>query len=169
MSGAWRVLVLAHAAALAACGGSTPDPGPGEDRDRTAVGTIRQTGAIPTPDTRLETAAGAIVLVGPLAAELARVAGAEVLVRGSVASGADPPTIRVSEYEIRDVDGLRPIVGMLEVRNGALVLRTEDGEERAITGTSERMLRAAGSRVWVTTRGDGSGVVRWGILRPAGP
>lgn len=169
MSGARRVLVLAHAVALAACGGSAPDSGPGDDRDRTAVGTIRQTGAIPIPDTRLETAEGAIVLVGPLAAELARVAGAEVLVRGTVSAGADPPTIRVSDYEIRDVDGLRPFVGLLEERNGTLVLRTERGEERTLTGSSERMRRAAGSRVWVTTRGDEGGVVRWGILLPAHP
>ena len=71
-------------------------------------------------------------------------------------------------YELVSVDGLSPLVGMLELEDGDLVLRKENGQRVELTGGSARMREAAGSKVWVTTRDDGRSIVRWGILKAPG-
>ncbi len=119
-------------------------------------------------ETRLETEDGPIVLVGPLAAELARAAGAVARVRGTSAGADAPAAIRVEAYELVSADGLSPLVGMLELEEGELVLRKENGQRIELTGGSARMREAAGSKVWITTRDDGRSIVRWGILQAPG-
>jgi len=163
------LLVIASAMlGVAGCGGNSSVPDSGGQDERVAEGTIRQTGGSPNVETRLETEDGPIVLVGPLAAELARAAGAVASVRGTSAGEDAPDAIRVEEYELVSVDGLIPLVGMLELEDGDLVLRKENGQRVELTGGSERMREAAGSKVWVTTRDDGRSIVRWGILKAPG-
>ena len=157
-------LVIA-ALGVVGCGGNSSVPEPGGQEERVVEGTIRQTGGTPNVSTRLETKAGPIVLVGPLAAELARAAGAVARVSGISAGEDAPDAIQVEAYELVSVDGLSPLVGMLELEDGDLALRKADGQRVDLTGGSARMREAAGSKVWVTTRDDGRSIVRWGILK----
>ncbi len=129
-------------------------------------GTIRQVGALPNVVTRLETDSGAVLLAGPLSEELARAAGAVARIRGQRAEGRAPPAIRVLSYELREVDGLTPRVGVLELQGGELLLRQRSGLRLVLEGGTSRMRDAAGSKVWVTTREDGRTIIRWGILAP---
>ena len=164
-----NLLVMAAAAlGPAGCGGNSSVPDTGGPEERVAEGTIRQTGGAPNVETRLETDDGSIVLVGPLAAELARAAGAVARVRGISAGDDAPEAIQVDQYDLVSVDGLSPLVGMLDLEEGDLALRTEDGRNVELTGGSARMREASGSKVWVTTRDDGRSIVRWGILKSPG-
>ena len=163
-----EVIFVVSALGVAGCGGNSSVPDSGGPEERIAEGTIRQTGGSPNVETRLETEDGPIVLVGPLAAELARAAGAVARVRGTSAGEDAPDTMRVEAYELVSVDGLSPLVGQLEVEDGDLALRKADGSQVELMGGSARMREAAGSKVWVTTRDDGRSIVRWGILRAPG-
>lgn len=163
-----EVVSVIAALGVVGCGGNSSVPDSGRPEERVAEGTIRQTGGSPNVETRLETEDGPIVLVGPLAAELARAAGAVARVRGASAAENAPDAIRVEAYELVSVDGLSPLVGMLELEDGDLALRKESGQRVELTGGSARMREAAGSKVWVTTRDDGRSIVRWGILKAPG-
>ncbi|MGW8283167.1 MAG: hypothetical protein ACWGON_07695 [Gemmatimonadota bacterium] len=165
----WVVLAaLAGTAPVAAgCGGGSAVPESTGRMERVVQGTIRQVGGMPNVSTRIETGVESVVLVGELAVELARAAGAVARVYGTtVADGAD--RIQVQSYELLSVDGRTPLVGVLDTYNGAIVLRDDDGTVAELAGGTARMREAAGSRVWVTTREDGRTIVRWGILRPVG-
>ncbi len=135
---------------------------------RVVQGTIRQVGGAPNVSTRLETEDGPVLLRGPLSVEIARAAGAVARVRGTTGDD-DPDVIQVERYELVSVDGLSPLVGMLEWEDGALVLQAGEEIRVELAGGTDRMREASGSRVWVTTREDGRTIIRWGILRPPGP
>jgi hypothetical protein len=162
------VVFVIAALGATGCGGNSSVPESGGQDERVVEGTIRQTGGTPNVETRLETEDGPIVLVGPLAAELARAAGAVAEVRGTSAGEAAPDAMRVEAYELVSVDGLSPLVGMLELEDEDLALRKENGQRVELTGGSARMREAAGSKVWITTRDDGRSIVRWGILKAPG-
>jgi hypothetical protein len=162
------VVFVIAALGATGCGGNSSVPESGGQDERVVEGTIRQTGGTPNVSTRLETKDGPIILVGPLAAELARAAGAVAEVRGTSAGEAAPDAMRVEAYELVSVDGLSPLVGMLELEDEDLALRKENGQRVELTGGSARMREAAGSKVWVTTRDDGRSIVRWGILKAPG-
>ena len=71
--------------------------------------------------------------------------------------------MEASSYEILDVDGARPLVGILEPADEGFVLRTSDGDSIRLVGVSEQLAGAAGGRVWVVLT-DAGVVTRYGIL-----
>lgn len=158
------LLVLVGVMFVAGCGSDSSVPESDGSKERVAQGTIRQVGSTPNTTTRIETEDGTVVVVGPLGLEIARAAGAVVRVHGTSIAAGTPDTIRVEKYELLSVDGLTPLVGILDQEDHRLVLDTQDGGRVELVGGSDRMRAAAGSKIWVTTRDDGRSLVRWGIL-----
>jgi hypothetical protein len=105
-----------------------------------------------------------LIVTGPLASELRRLAGATVEVRGAV-SGVARRTIHVESYEIVEIDGARPTVGTVlsggRLAAGADTLHLLDPPAGL----------PVGGRVWVTgERRDGRlRVASWGIIAEATP
>lgn len=159
----WPLLVTA-ALGMAACGREPPVPDASGSGKRVAEGTIRQVGSAPSVTTRIETGAGSVVVIGPLALEIARAAGALARVTGSATGDGEADTIRAEAYQLVSVDGMSPLVGVLAVDAGSLILVMDSGRQVDLIGGSARMREATGSKVWVTTRDDGRSIVRWGIL-----
>ena len=163
----WLLLVTA-ALGMAACGREPPSPDASGSGERVAGGTIRQVGSAPNATTRIETGAGPVVVIGPLALEIARAAGAVARVTGPATGDSAAVTIRAEAYHLMSVDGISPLVGVLALDAGSLVLAADSGGRVDLIGGSARMREAVGSKVWVTTRDDGRSIVRWGILRERG-
>jgi hypothetical protein len=103
-------------------------------------------------------------VIGPLALEIARAAGAVARVTGPATGDSEADTIRAEAYQLVSVDGMSPLVGVLAVDAGSLILVMDSGRQVNLIGGSARMREATGSKVWVTTRDDGRSIVRWGIL-----
>jgi hypothetical protein len=158
----WSVLLTV---VLAGCGPDSSVPESAGGGTAVAEGTVRQVGSAPVATTRIETEDGPVVVVGPLALELARASGAVARVHGSASGSGGPDTIRAVKYELVSVDGLSPLVGVLGLTDGRLTVATEYGQRVGLDGASDRMRSAVGSKIWVTTSDDGRSVVRWGILR----
>jgi hypothetical protein len=152
-------------AVLVGCGPESAVPESAGTGTLVVEGTVRQVGSTPSAATRIETGDGPVVVVGPLAAEIARASGAVARIQGTDPGGGTADTIRAVNYELVSVDGLSPLVGILALEDGVVAVGTEDGRRVELVGASDRLRSAAGSKVWVTTRDDGRTVVRWGILR----
>lgn len=101
----------------------------------------------------------ALIITGPLESELRSLAGATVVVRGTE-SGAARRTIQVESYEIVEINGERPFVGLVlpgdRLAAGADTLTLEGAPDA---------LRA-GDRVWITgeRRGTRLRVSSWGAI-----
>lgn len=97
---------------------------------------------------------------GPWAAELRRLAGAEVAVWGQAEGGV----LRASGYRVVRVDGQPVEVGVVErAPGGGLQLRRADGSVVRLSGAADRL--RPGQKVWV----QGEAVVqvqRFGVIRP---
>ncbi len=136
--------VLALGVALSGGACTPPANGPaGVDtlRGRTAV-----VGSAPiNTQVALQAADGrSITLVGPLSAELGRLAGAELEVEGRVSGAQMEPTA----YRVVSVDGRAALVGVVETApGGGLQLRLDDGSA-VVLGGGTGALRA-GQKVWV--------------------
>jgi hypothetical protein len=101
----------------------------------------------------------ALIVTGPLAPELRSLAGAAVAVRG-VESGAARRTIHVESYEIIEIHGERPVVGVVLAGH-----RLAAGADTlALVGAPPEM--RAGSRVWITGERQGRElrVASWGLI-----
>lgn len=113
---------------------------------------------------RLQPAEGPSVWVdGPLRAEIGRLSGAEVEVRGRLDAG----TFTADRYRIVSVDGRPVVTGRVESDALGLWLRTDDGRTVRL-GSVPREIRA-GQRVWVQGPGDPTEQVQvqtFGIITP---
>jgi hypothetical protein len=118
--------------------------------------------AIQTPDHQVE-------LTGELEADLRRLAGAVLEVRGSRARGTLPgqEAIVVSDYEVISIDGATPHVGRLEAADGGWWLAKPEYRVRLVS-VSETLRAHAGSRIWVVgPEREGSVAVRsYGVISP---
>jgi hypothetical protein len=133
-------------------------------RDTTARGTIRVVGAAPRMATILESDGSPVTLTGPLSRELATLAGGEVTVHGPVGASAVPlgsgsRAITVRTYEIEEIAGGKPVVGVL----------SDDGAELLVGSTvvvnaPPELRRFIGSKVWVVGEREKSGVVHVGTF-----
>ncbi len=105
-------------------------------------------------------------LVGDLAAELARLSGAVVTVRGNEAPAPADRGLEVTEYEVVSVNGETPSVGVLERRDGAYWLGDDPGVH--LMGVPDALAQEVGAKVWVTgsSGADGVTVQSYGIIRP---
>lgn len=151
----------ALAAALLLLAGCVPPPaGPGGVetlRGRTAV-----TGSAPmNVRVSFEARDGRrVALVGPLAAELGRLSGADLEVDGRVGGGE----MEATGYRVLAVDGRPAWVGTVEAApGGGLLLRLEDGTPLGL-GAGAAGLRA-GQKVWVQGPGQVQ-VQTFGIIVP---
>lgn len=153
-----RVRALAAALLLAACVPPADGPGGVETlRGRTSV-----VGSAPM-NVRVSFQGDdgrRVTLVGPLAEELGRLAGADLEVEGRLAGAELEP----SGYRVVAVDGRPAWVGTVEAGpGGALRLRLDDGSTLAL-GSAPAGLRA-GQKVWVQGPGQVQ-VQTFGIIVP---
>lgn len=156
---------------VAACGrsprGMVP---PVASPDTAARGVVRVVGAAPGSAVVLTSAGRQVELGGPLAAELARLDGAVVAVRGAAGApriplGADGRAIEVRSYVIDSIAGGVPVVGVLR----------RDGRRVAVGGVPiahppAGLAELVGARVWVVGVRTPNGeleVQTFGVLAPA--
>ena len=88
---------------------------------------------------------------------------------GTADSSTYPPVIQVSQYDLREIDGRRPLVGELRGSPEGLWLLTPDS--LALEEPTGRLEALAGAKVWVvvdTTSRPGL-VQSFGLIRPASP
>jgi hypothetical protein len=153
---------------VSACQPGPPDPSLGSAPADSApgetwrAGTVRITGSAPM-DVRVviqEEGQRDLAVAGPLAEEIARLAGAEVAIRGRVRSGS----IEASDYSVRALDGRPAVVGVVErTPGGDLTLRTRDGRVLPLSGATAEL--RPGQKVWVQGP-EAITVQAHGVLRP---
>jgi len=139
---------------------------PGPDR---VEGRARRVGTRTLARTLIETTdGGSIVVTGAYAAEIGRLAGAEVRVTGSAGGTEAAPAIEATSYEILSVDGDPVTIGTLRSDGSGHYLESR-GQTVRVGAVSGDLARLEGSLVWVVLDENG-GVSRYGILRlPPGP
>lgn len=139
---------------------------PGPDR---VEGRARLVGTRTLSRTLIVTADGvSIVVTGAYAAEIGRLAGAEVRVTGSAGETAAGPTIEATSYEVLSVDGDPVTIGTLRSDESGHYLESR-GQTVRVAAVSGDLARLEGALVWVVLDENG-GVSRYGVLRlPPGP
>ena len=158
-----RVLLFGMGTALAGCGGGGGGNQMAATVSGTLVGEIMLTGSAPAIQVTLVSENSSVDLVGEWRSELENLTGAEVAVRGKP-TGL-PREFQVSSYEIRSIQGKRPLVGILAERDGDLWL---DGNESVRLVSAPAMLRSQlGAKVWVLGRRMEGGVhpQTYGVIR----
>jgi archaeosine-15-forming tRNA-guanine transglycosylase len=119
----------------------------------------------------LSSADGAVIyLAGPLLDDLARLAGARVFVEGIATASVPPPGIDVRRYQVIDVDGATPWVGVLVRSAGGYALAEGVTIVTRLDRPPAALTAHLGARVWVTgpASADGVRVQSFGVIRPAG-
>ena len=152
--------------ALAACSGSGGGNQMAATGPETLVGEIELTGSAPAFLVTLTTGDGRSVdLTGNLRGELQNLSGAEVAVRGTPAAARD---FDVVSYEVRAVEGERPLVGVLAFRDGEYWLDAD--ESVRLVNASEGLRAQVGAKVWIVGREMENGVYpqTYGVIRPSG-
>jgi|GEM_PF-510182 len=186
--GASAVVLAAVLAVGAGCSSNrtTPEQAPGVAvgggevvvPGDTLRGTVAIVGAEPLTEVVLRPAGGGrdVVLQGDVVAELRRVAGVEVWVAGrdagpAVGSSAvavpGARAFRVERFEVRRVDGVPAVDGILVVSGDAAYLRTAAGAELPIAHLPTALRGKAGARVWLSGRLDGN-IEAFGVIREPG-
>jgi hypothetical protein len=126
------------------------------------------TGTEPGTSVKLVGDSGHVELAGALEPELRRLAGASVVVRGSVQGARPAQTLEASDYEVTEINGATPATGLLKAENGKLWLAGRDTFELA--GAPELLRGKEGAKIWVVGRraGDSLEVQSYGIIREPG-
>ncbi len=146
-------------------------PPAGEGGPETREGRVVVTGAVPTTFLTLQWEGGSVVLRGDLSDELRRLTGATVRVTGTpVEQGQQSRALRVVNYEILEIDGGRPTVGVLMREADGMHLHDESGRMLPLAGAPASMQRRVGAKVWIVGPvEDGALRVRsYGVIRPEG-
>lgn len=110
-------------------------------------------------------------LVGALESELRRLSGATVSVVGTVDSTGPPPgvSLDVREYELLSINGQRPLVGTVLVRDDGIWLAAADTVR--LVPELQELRDHAGARVWVVGTASANGselrVGSYGVIAPA--
>ena len=128
--------------------------------DTVAQGTVRMVGPHESAQLVLSGAAPDLALIGPLAGELGRVVGTRVSVTGRPTrnpAAVPARAVEVAEYEILAVDGERPYVGIVTMRDAQIWLVGQDTLE--LVGAPPDLGGRIGAKVFVT------GTVQGGQLR----
>jgi hypothetical protein len=104
-----------------------------------------------------------LALTGSLTSELAQLVGARVSVRGVVAATPPPITtgLRVHSYDIVEVAGGHPIVGILKEAGGVLFV-----DSLRLAEVPPELRGKSGTKIWVVGR-QGSGgfvITSYGVL-----
>ena len=117
------------------------------------TGTVVAGGLAGQPRTSLQIEGGSpTTLLGPMEGELRRLGGATVLVAGAPAPNA---SFTVSRYEIVAIDGAKPVVGVLAMRDGspALVVGRDTVK---LNATTPELRAKMGAKVWIVGRRTGA-------------
>lgn len=126
----------------------------------TVRGIVAEVGSQPMTSIVVRPSGGrSVPIVGPLAAEIRRAAGAEVWVSGS----RGPAGLDAARYAVRSVDGQVAIDGTLAADGNGLVLVTPSGR-RAIARPPAALRGMIGARVWLVGALDGP-IASYGVLR----
>ena len=127
-------------------------------------GKVVVTGSEPSTSVRLVGDERNVELVGDLEPEVRRLAGANLLVRGSL-QGSGSNQLEVKEYEIMNIDGEVPSTGILRNRNGGVWLTGKETLE--LIGAPDALRGKEGVKAWVIGQRLGSGlaVQSYGIIR----
>jgi hypothetical protein len=102
-------------------------------------------------------------LLGPLEPELRRLGGATVWVSGAPAPNA---SFAVTRYEIVSMDGAKPVVGVVSVRNGGVWLIGDVNTVKLATVPAQ-LAAKAGAKVWIVGRRSGTelAVQSFGVIK----
>jgi hypothetical protein len=162
-AGGWFVL-----SCMACRPGGQSETTPMHSAEAEYRGKLVLTGTEPGTSVRLVSDSGHVELAGALEPELRRLAGASVVVRGSLQGAPPAQTLEASDYEVTEIDGATPATGLLETGNGQLRLVGRDTLELA--GAPEALRGKAGAKIWVVGRrtGDSVEVQSYGIIRERG-
>lgn len=136
--------------------------------DTTAEGTLRVVGPQETAQIVLRGATASVGLTGPLADELRRLSGATVRVTGGPQNNLSPlppRAVLVRDYQILEVDGRRPVVGILLSRDDRVWLAGQDTVE--LVGVTADLARRLGAKLFVVGVREGSQlrVKSFGVIR----
>jgi hypothetical protein len=136
--------------------------------DTAAEGTVRVSGPAESAEVILQGATASVGLTGPLVGELRRLSGATLRVSGTPrgnATAMPPRAVTVRDYQILEVDGQRPLVGIVLSRNGRLWLAAQDTIE--LVGVTPDSAARPGAKVFVLgVRENGRLLVKaFGVIR----
>lgn len=160
-------MVVASVTAAAATGCSPQnemDSSPGVDvAADTLTGVVRRIGNEPFVRTVVQ-GADTVFVMGDWEPEVATLAGARVMIIGAYTTGDMPGKyMDVSSYEIVDVDGDVPAVGMLMADDEGYYLAIEGDEVLRLTALSPQLQALEGAKVWIVASDEGV-VQRYGII-----
>ncbi|HYW12044.1 MAG TPA: hypothetical protein VE871_08805 [Longimicrobium sp.] len=159
-----RLLLLALVLAACARGSVPADAAPagadGAAPEDTLRGTVRITGSEPAVTYVVEDASGRQTALDGDPAVLVRLNGLEVAFGGE-ARGTAP--FRVTRTEVRAVEGVPAVDGVLARDDGRDVLLARDGTRHVIARLPAGLRGAAGSRVWLAGPLDGD-IDSFGII-----
>ncbi len=156
------MIALGFALAVCACGAGGGSPAP-QDASDGVTGRVRVAGNTPFEQVLIEpdVASDAVEVRGEYRDELRHLSGATVRASGSF-SGEH--RFEVSGYEILKIAGQEPFVGVLDLREGDLLVRSVDGEVKQIRSPSAELVALAGAKVWVIL--DSNGAMKgYGVIR----
>lgn len=138
--------------------------------DTQATGTVSVTGTTVASAVTLHSeGARSLTLVGDLASELRRLAGATVRVTGRDAgAGQFGPRLDVQRYDVLAINGQTPVVGILRTGGDMPRLVAAPGDTVSLIGVPDALRAQDGAKVWITGRRTDGGleVQSYGVLRP---
>lgn len=131
----------------------------------TLRGTIAVVGADPTTMValRCRTGGGEVYLSGSDESMLGRLSGVDVWVSGQLDSAERRMEVR--RFEVRSVDGVPAVDGVLEMGEQGLVLIRPDGRHLPIRNAPDELLQHIGARVWISGPLDEEPVA-FGVIGP---
>lgn len=131
----------------------------------TLRGTVAVVGADPGSlvTLRLQDPDAEVFLQGAELPALKRVQGAEVWIAGRKTG---EQSFLVVAFEVRSVDGVATVDGILTGIPGDLVLLTSDGRRLGVRQPGPELPNHTGARVWIAGPLE-EAPVAWGIIRPA--
>jgi len=111
----------------------------------------------------------AVRLTGDLRDELRTLGGADVMVRGVMDSSGSRGSLDVREYEVIEIDGRRPHVGVVLAHDGELWLAA--GDTLRLVPALDALRERAGAKIWVVGTIDAAAkelrVESFGVIAPA--
>lgn len=129
----------------------------------TVTGTVRRVGNDPFVRTMVQ-GDDTVFVAGDWEAEVATLAGAQVMIVGSFTSGDMPGRyMDVTEYSIIGVDGDVPMVGRLESDDDGFYISMPGDEVPRLSALSPELAAQEGAKVWVVVTDEGV-VQRYGII-----
>lgn len=109
-----------------------------------------------------------VTLVGDLQGELARLSGAEVRVHGLQGEKSPAGGFDVESYDVLEIDGEVPKVGILKMNEGTILLTGQDTV--GLSDPPDELRNKVGAKVWIVGHPTGGKVVvqSYGIIREVG-